>query len=44
MNYGVRYEYAQLPQPKIVNPDYPQTGHISTGACNLAPRLGVAYS
>ena len=44
VNYGVRYEYAQLPQPKIVNPDYPQTGHIATGRYNLAPRLGVAYS
>ena len=44
VNYGVRYEYAQLPQPKIVNPDYPQTGHIPTGSLNLAPRLGLAYS
>ncbi len=41
---GARYEYAQLPQPKIVNPDYPQTGHISTGKRNLAPRIGIAYS
>ena len=44
LNYGVRYEYAQLPQPKIVNPDYPQTGHIPTGTRNFAPRLGVTYS
>lgn len=44
VNYGVRYEYAQLPQPTAVNPDYPQTGHISTGSRNFAPRIGVAYS
>jgi hypothetical protein len=44
LNYGVRYEYAQLPQPQTVNPDYPQTGHIPTGRRNFAPRLGLAYS
>ncbi|HUK17136.1 MAG TPA: TonB-dependent receptor [Bryobacteraceae bacterium] len=44
VNYGLRYEYAQLPQPAIVNPDYPQTGRIPTGRLNFAPRVGVAYS
>ena len=44
LTYGARYEYAQLPQPKVTNPDYPQTGRIATGKLNLAPRLGVAYS
>ncbi|HTS65232.1 MAG TPA: carboxypeptidase regulatory-like domain-containing protein [Candidatus Acidoferrales bacterium] len=44
VTYGARYEYAQLPQPKIVNPDYPQTAHIPTGNLNLAPRVGVTYS
>jgi hypothetical protein len=44
VNYGVRYELAQLPQPKIVNPDYPQTSRIATGDLNLAPRLGLTYS
>jgi len=44
LNYGVRYEYSQLPQPTVVNPDYPQTGHIPTGSLNLAPRVGLAYS
>ena len=44
VNLGLRYEYAQLPQPPVVNPNYPQTGHISTGPLNLEPRLGVAYS
>ncbi|PWU01362.1 MAG: hypothetical protein C5B51_22885 [Terriglobia bacterium] len=44
INYGLRYEYAVLPQPKIVNPDYPQTGRIPTGTRNLEPRIGIAYS
>ncbi len=44
VNYGVRYEYAQLPQPGVLNRDYPQTGHIPASRLNLAPRLGVAYS
>jgi hypothetical protein len=44
LNYGLRYEYAALPQPKIANPDYPQTGHIRSSKLNLAPRLGIAYS
>jgi hypothetical protein len=44
MTFGVRYEYAQLPQPKVTNPDYPQTGHISSGNRNFAPRLGLAYT
>ena len=44
VNYGARYEYAQLPQPKIVNPDYPQTGRIPNSPANLAPRVGLAFS
>ncbi len=44
VNYGVRYDYAQLPQPTVFNPDYPQTGHIATGSRNFAPRIGAAYS
>jgi hypothetical protein len=44
LNYGLRYEYSQLPQPTTLNPDYPQTGHINSSKLNLAPRLGLAYS
>jgi hypothetical protein len=44
LNYGARYEYASLPQPSIINKDYPQTGRIPSDTFNLAPRLGVAYS
>jgi hypothetical protein len=43
INVGARYEYAGLPQPKIFNHDYPQTGHIYSKPTNLAPRLGLAY-
>ncbi|MBI1790817.1 MAG: TonB-dependent receptor [Acidobacteria bacterium] len=44
LNYGLRYEYAQLAQPKLTNPDYPQTGRIPSAKTNFAPRLGLAYA
>ena len=44
VNLGLRYEYSQLPQPTLANPDYPQTGHISTGPRNFGPRLGISYT
>lgn len=44
LNYGVRYDYSQLPQPTIVNPDYPQTGRIPSFKGGFGPRIGVAYS
>ena len=45
LNYGVRYDYAQLPQPTASNPDYPkQTGTIHSPTKNFAPRFGFAYS
>ena len=43
LNYGARYEYAQLPQPPTCNSDYPLTCHVPSSPTNLAPRLGVAY-
>jgi len=43
-NYGVRYEYTSIPQPKIVNPDYPQTGHINAPKNNFSPRVGMSYA
>jgi carboxypeptidase family protein/TonB-dependent receptor-like protein len=43
-NYGLRYEYSVLPQPKITNPNYSQTGHIPSAGRNFAPRVGFAYS
>jgi len=44
INYGIRYEYSNFSQPKVVNPDYPQTGHIPTYGKNWAPRIGLAYA
>jgi len=40
---GVRWEYNQLPQPKVFNQDYPQTVHINSTKDDFAPRLGVTY-
>jgi hypothetical protein len=42
-NIGLRYEYSQLPQPKVCNPIYTQTCHINSPADNLMPRIGLAY-
>ncbi len=44
LNFGVRYDYTHIPQPTIVNPDYPQTGVINSATDNIAPRVGLAYS
>jgi hypothetical protein len=44
LNYGLRYEYAHLPQPTVTNPDYPQTGRIISPKKNFAPRFGFAYA
>jgi outer membrane receptor protein involved in Fe transport len=43
VNFGVRYEYTHIPQPTIVNPDYPQTGVIHSAKNNWAPRVGLSY-
>ncbi len=44
LNLGVRYEYTQLPQPAVFNPDYLQTSQIKSPAWNYAPRLSLAYA
>jgi outer membrane receptor protein involved in Fe transport len=44
LNYGLRYEFAQFAQPKVSNPDYPQTGTINEPTKNFAPRIGIAWS
>ncbi|MGB7721133.1 MAG: TonB-dependent receptor, partial [Bryobacteraceae bacterium] len=43
VNYGVRYEYAKLPQPKVCNQDYPLTCKLYSSPKNFAPRLGLTY-
>ena len=44
LNYGLRYEKTFVPQPTLVNPDFPQTGRIPSPGHNFAPRIGLAYS
>jgi outer membrane receptor protein involved in Fe transport len=44
LNFGIRYDYSDLPQPTVTNPDYPATGRIPTYGKQFAPRLGLAYS
>jgi hypothetical protein len=43
-NIGLRYDYSWLPQPTIINPDYPQTGVIHSAPDNFQPRAGLAYT
>ncbi len=43
LTLGARYEYSQVPQPPVTNPDWPLTGKIHTGGLNSAPRIGVSY-
>ncbi|HXA49054.1 MAG TPA: TonB-dependent receptor [Candidatus Acidoferrum sp.] len=44
LQYGVRYEYTDLPQPRQENPEYPGTGHIPPRKTNFAPRLGGVWA
>jgi hypothetical protein len=44
VNLGLRYDYSDLPQPTVTNPDYPATGRIPTFNKAFAPRVGFAYS
>lgn len=44
VNLGLRYDYTDIPQPTITNPDYPATGRIPSFGKQFAPRIGFAYS
>jgi outer membrane receptor protein involved in Fe transport len=44
LNYGLRYEKTFLPQPTVVDPNYPQTGVIPSYNKDWAPRVGLSYS
>ncbi|OLB40010.1 MAG: hypothetical protein AUH11_02885 [Acidobacteria bacterium 13_2_20CM_57_17] len=43
LSFGLRYDYSAIPQPTVVNPDYPQTGVIQSTKDNFAPRAGLSY-
>jgi hypothetical protein len=42
-NYGIRYEFATLPQPTNFNTVWPQTGYINSPKHDVMPRIGLAY-
>jgi hypothetical protein len=44
LNYGLRYEKTYIPQPTLVNPNWPQTGTIPSPTHDFAPRIGLSYS
>ena len=43
VNLGVRYDFADIPQPTVYNPAYTQTGYIHSPTADFAPRIGFAY-
>jgi outer membrane receptor protein involved in Fe transport len=43
VNFGVRYEYQQLPSPILANPAVPQTGVFPSDKNNFGPRIGFAW-
>jgi hypothetical protein len=44
LNYGVRWDYQKLAQPKVCNPAFALTCRIPLDHNNVAPRVGFAYS
>ncbi|HYH01440.1 MAG TPA: carboxypeptidase regulatory-like domain-containing protein [Terriglobales bacterium] len=42
LSFGMRYEYEQLPEAQLPNPDLPWTGKLPKDNNNLGPRLGFA--
>ena len=44
LNYGLRYDVSRIPQPTVINSDYPATGVINSPKNNFAPRAGIAYA
>lgn len=44
LNYGLRWDFQRLAQPKVCNPGFVLTCHIPLDHNNVAPRVGFAYS
>jgi hypothetical protein len=43
LNYGLRWDYEQTPQPPYPNPAIPETTHIHQNRANFGPRVGTAW-
>lgn len=43
LSLGLRWEYQQLPDPVLVNPNVPQTAHMPSDTNNFGPRVGFAW-
>ena len=43
INYGLRYDYQDNPEPIAPNPLVPETQRINSDSTNFGPRVGVAY-
>lgn len=43
INFGLRYDFQDLPEPTAPNPAVPETETINQATDNLGPRIGAAY-
>ncbi len=43
MNYGLRYDFQQLPAPRFPNPAIPETTRMPQDKNNFGPRFGLSY-
>ena len=43
VNYGLRWDYEQIPDPLYPNPAIPQTTTINHDKANFGPRVGVSW-